>query len=116
MGLLLIVLPLGILIGRFMRPSGAASTSPPDARVLNARETLVYEVQLGPYPDRASATDVQRAVARQWPDAWVILHDGQSFVHVLRTLYADKAERLVARFREQGYQARIRHTTRPYTP
>lgn len=116
-GLLVITLPLGIVIGRSARPAPPLAVSPPETKVLSeGRQTLVYEVQLGPYPDRASATDVQRSVARQWPDAWVVLSEGESFVHVLTTLYADKAERLLARFRDQGYRARIRPTTRPYSP
>jgi hypothetical protein len=122
-GLLLITLPLGILIGRYVRPAtpplragGGAATVAADGQALGRRETLVYEVQLGPYPDRASATDVQRSIARHWPNAWVILSQDQAFVQVLSSLYADKAERLAERFREQGYQARIRQTTRPYSP
>jgi hypothetical protein len=111
--LLLLMLPAGYLLGRnFDRPDEPANGQAVQGMI----QGLVYEVLLGPYPDRASATDVQRSIARQWPDVWVTLESGQSYVHVLSTLYIDKAQRLVERFQQQGSQARIRPTTRDYSP
>jgi hypothetical protein len=115
--LLAVSIPIGYRLGTGRGHSsgaGASPGAPVEVRSAGARQALIYDVVLGPYPDRASAIVVQKATAGAWPDVWIMLEGSQAFVHVLKTLYANKAERAVQRLQEKGYQAQIRQNTRSY--
>jgi hypothetical protein len=104
-----VCIPAGIYIGR------SQAITPIETKVLpGPRQTLVYEVQLGPYPDEASARVIQQAVAKQEPDAFVVLDGAEAFVQLPHTLYYEKAQRMVERFEQEGYRARIHRGTRTF--
>jgi hypothetical protein len=118
-----VCIPAGIYIGKSQanKPLGVNDarqvSGGVETRVLpGRRETLVFEVQLGPYPDEASAKVIQQAIAAQEPDAFVVLDGGEAFVQLPHTLYSQKAQRMVERFEQAGYRARIHRATRAFTP
>jgi serine/threonine protein kinase len=117
--LLAVSIPIGYRLGSgrgHSKTAGTPATTPVQARSAGARQALTYDVLLGPYPDRASAVVVQKATSGAWPEVWIMLENGQAFVHVLNTVYSEKAQRAVDRLQQQGYQAQIRQSTRNYSP
>jgi hypothetical protein len=117
--LLAVSIPIGYRLGNgrgHPTVAGGPTTTPVEARSAGARQALTYDVVLGPYPDRASAVVVQKATTGAWPEVWIMLENGQAFVHVLNTIYSDKAQRAIDRLQQQGYQAQIRQSTRNYSP